>query len=376
VKLPEEGYELRLWPCSSAGCNTWVPNLIPLPMLTTGLPAMAPATPDDGTWLVDALVAVDRLVVAIGLLVLVGGAGFVAVARLPQAASRIIRRLERRTWWLLRAAWWATLLGTLAGLLLHGPFTIGVPLSRSLDARLLDQTLRTRFGAVWVVRVLLLLSLALLPVWSPQQATRMRTSAWWAVAALAAALVVTPALSGHAAASPDAAVGLVVGVLHFSAVAVWFGSLMLLGTCVLPRPDVRLLQALPRFSSVAFTAMVVIVVTGIAQSWRQLGSLQALGHTTYGRLLVGKVAVFLLLIAVAGYSRAVVRRKLTARALVGAAASPHQPAGAPGPARLSNDADTRSIWLLRRLVLAEIAIALLVLAITALLGITTPPRAT
>jgi putative copper export protein len=147
-------------------------------MLATALAAMAPAVPNDRAWLVVALMALDRLVVSTGLLVLVGGAGFVAVARVPQAASRLTRRLEQRTWWLLQVAWWATLIGTLAGLLLHGPFTIGVPLSRSLDARLLDQTLRTRFGAVWVVRVLLLLSLALLPVWSPQQATRMRTSAW------------------------------------------------------------------------------------------------------------------------------------------------------------------------------------------------------
>jgi copper transport protein len=306
---------------------------------------------------------------------LVGGAGFVALARLPQAASRMTRRLERRSWWLLRVAWWATLTGTLAGLLLHGPFTVGAALSRSLDPRLLDQTLRTRFGAVWVVRALLLLSLALLPVWSPQPATRMPTSAWLAVAGLTVALVVTPALSGHAGVSPNVAVGVVVGVLHFSAVAVWFGGLILLGSCVLPRPDVSLVQAVPRFSSVAFGAMVVVVVTGIAQSWRQLGSLQALGHTTYGRLLVGKVAAFLVLLGFAGYSRVLVRRKLTARALVGAAAS-HQPAGASGPARLSDDADVRSVWLLRRLVLAELAIALLVLAITALLGITTPPSAT
>ena len=85
-------------------------------MLATSLPAMAPTTPEDGSWLVGALMAVDRLVVAIGLLVLVGGGGFVAVAHLPQTASRIIRRLERRTWWLLRVAWWATLIGTLAGL--------------------------------------------------------------------------------------------------------------------------------------------------------------------------------------------------------------------------------------------------------------------
>ena len=339
-------------------------------MLAIGLSAMAPAVPNDGAWLVDALMAVDRLVVSTGLLVLVGGAGFVAVARLPQAASRLTRRLEQRTWWLLQLAWWATLIGTLAGLLLHGPFIGGIRLGQSLDSTLLDQTLHSRFGAVSLVRLLLLLSLSLV-VWSPQQATRMRISAWLAVAALAAALVLTPALSGHAAASPDAAVGVAVGVLHFAAVAVWFGSLMLLGTCVLPRPDVRLLQVVPRFSSVAFTAMVVIVMTGIAQSWRQLGSLQALAPTMYGRLLVGKVAVFLLLMGFAGYSRALVRRKLTARAFVAAAS--HQSAGASEPARLSDDGDTGSIWLLRRVVLAEMAIALLVLAITALLGITTPP---
>jgi putative copper export protein len=42
---------------------------------------------------------------------------------------------------------------------------------------------------------------------------------------------------------------------------------------------------------------------------------------------------------------------------------------------LSDDADNGSLWLLRRLVLAEVIIALMVLAVTALLGIATPPRA-
>jgi hypothetical protein len=41
--------------------------------------------------------------------------------------------------------WWATFVGTLAGLLLHGPFTAGLLLSRALDATLLTKTvLRTR----------------------------------------------------------------------------------------------------------------------------------------------------------------------------------------------------------------------------------------
>jgi copper transport protein len=194
-----------------------------------------------------------------------------------------------------------------------------------------------------------------------------------AVGVLAAALVVTPALSGHAATGPDATVGAVVGVVHFSAAAVWFGGLVLLGTCALPRAEVGRLQAVPRFSSVAFTAMVVIVVSGMVQSWRQVGSLQALGETAYGRLLVAKVAVFLLLIAVAARSRVLVRRKLMARVLVGAATPPRPARGAVRPG-LSDAADAGSVWLLHRLVLTEVIIALAVLAITALLGVATPPR--
>jgi copper transport protein len=337
-------------------------------------PAVALLGPDDGT-LVGALMAVDRLIVATGLLVLLGGAGFVAVARLPTPAWRLTRRVEGRAWWLLRGVWWATLLATLGGLLLHGPFTAGLPLSRALDATLLAQTVATRFGGIWALRVLLLLLLvAVLRAWARREAGWTRTNAWMAVWVLAAALVVTPALSGHAAAGPDAAVGAVVGVLHFSAAAVWFGGVVLLGTCVLPRPDGSMLQAVPRFSSVAFMAMVVIVVTGMMQSWRQVGSLQALGHTAYGRLLVAKLAVFLLLIAVAGRSRVLVRRKLMAWALVGAKAPDRQTSDTMRP-DLSDDAENGSLWLLRRLILAEVIIAVVVLAVTALLGIAMPPRA-
>jgi copper transport protein len=342
--------------------------------MTPDLPAVALLAGDVET-LVGALMAVDRLVVATGLLVLLGGAGFLAVARLPTPVWPLTRRIEARAWWLLRVAWWATLVGTLAGLLLHGPFTAGLPLSRALDATLLAQTLGTRFGGIWAVRVLLLLLLvAFLRVWVQGVAAWTRTSAWVAVGVLAAALAVTPALSGHAARGPDVAVGAVVGVVHFSAAAVWFGGLVLLGTCLLPGAEVGGLRAVPRFSSVAFTAMVVIVVTGLAQGWRQVGSLQALGETAYGRLLVAKVGVFLLLLAVAARSRVLVRRKLMARVLVGAAASPRPARGASRPG-LSEAADAESLWLLRRLVLAEVIIALVVLAVTALLGIATPPRA-
>jgi copper transport protein len=318
-----------------------------------------------------ALMALDRLVVTTGLLVLLGVTGFLAVARLATPAWRLNERLERRAWRLLEVAWWVTLLGTLAGLLLYGPLSMGLLPILALDwTLLLDHTVRTRFGNAWALRILLLLILAVLLVWSKREAEQMPKGAWLAVAGSATGLAVTPALSGHAAAGPAAAVGAVVGVVHFSAAAVWFGGLVLLGTCLLPRAEGELLGAVARFSSVAFTAMVVIVVTGMVQGWRQVGSLQALGHTAYGRLLVVKVAAFLLLIAVAGQSRALVRRKLTARVLIG---GPDR-RGPAGPLPGLTD-DARSLWLLRRLVLAEVIIAIVVLAVTALLGIALPPGA-
>jgi putative copper export protein len=97
-----------------------------------------------------------------------------------------------------------------------------------------------------------------LRAWSEREAPWERTGAWVAVGVLA----VTPLLGGHAAAGPYAAFGATIGVLHFSAAAVWFGGLVLLGTCALPHADEGLLAALPRFSSVAFAAMVTTVVTG------------------------------------------------------------------------------------------------------------------
>jgi hypothetical protein len=60
--------------------------------------------------------------------------------------------------------------------------------------------------------------------------------------------------------------------------------------------------------------------------------------------------------------------------LVGPTTPPRPARGAARPG-LSEGADAGSVWLLRRLVLAEVIIALVVRAVTALLGITTPPTA-
>ena len=66
---------------------------------------------------------------------------------------------------------------------------------------------------------------------------------------------------------------------------------------------------LPRYSALALGAIVALVVSGGYQAWRQVGSLDALKDTDYGKLLIAKLVVFAALIVAAAFSREIVNRR-------------------------------------------------------------------
>jgi len=126
------------------------------------------------------------------------------------------------------------------------------------------------------------------------------------------------------------------------AAGLWVGGLGLL--CLLLRETRRAdppLREASRFSNVALGAVAVVVVTGTARSIEELGGFGALGDllgSTYGRALAAKVTLALALIALGAVNR---RRSIP---------------------RLAEDAR-----LLRRIVGAELAVALGVILLTATL---------
>jgi len=62
-------------------------------------------------------------------------------------------------------------------------------------------------------------------------------------------------------------------------------------------PDGSLLPTLvPRFSPVAVASVATLVITGVLAAWIHLGSLSALVGSHYGRLLLLKVAVVLVVL--------------------------------------------------------------------------------
>ncbi len=354
-----------------------------------------------GSRTVGVLFGAIRFLSFAALFVLVGGAAF--LARLwPDGRS------VPRARWLLRAGLVTAIGATALSIALQGPYGGGLGLAKTLSPTVISDVLRTRFGEVYLARLVLLV-LAVGPLIrrleKPEPLTR-----WWLLggAATGAALLVTPGLAGHAATGSLVALAVPFDLVHVSAAAVWVGGLAMLAVAVLvARPgkvskDQPNLMAtvVPGFSQWALAAVGAIAVSGGFAAWRQIGSLSAVTTTSFGRLVLVKTIVFVVLVGVASKSRRLVHRRLVHRRLAipffssrpganatpvsasavqprspgpGAMAAPPQiGAAATGPVRRRTRAQRMAD--LRRAVLLELVLAAVIIAVSALLVNAQPAR--
>ena len=310
---------------------------------------------------------IARYLAYLAAALLIGTAAFVALCR-PTDRGPLHKPLV--------VGWWTLLGATLALLALRAPYENGTGPATALDASAFTRTLAGRPGLALLARLALLLIAAVFAV-------QLRKRDAWprpllaAGAALGVALAFTWAASEHASAGIQVPLAMASAVLHLLAMAVWLGGLtallILLHRTELPPAVVA------RFSRIAFASVTVLVVTGVYQSWRGLGSWSALTGTTYGRLLLVKVAAVVLLLTAAGLSRRWTAQLVTADAETAVRERVPEPVGGPPApaveepaAPAAGDAGRRS---LRRSVLAEVAVGVVVLVLTTVLSSTLPGRA-
>ncbi|MFE9842023.1 copper resistance CopC/CopD family protein [Streptomyces goshikiensis] len=261
---------------------------------------VATGSPDDTA--VGRLYGVFRYVAYSGLALLVGAAAFVLVCWPAAAAIRPVRRL-------LALGWVALTASTVALLLLRGPYETAGQLTSAFDPAQLGRTLTGRPGGALVVRLVLLAAAAVSLRWLARRTTdrtglgaRLRPAG----ALFASALAVTWAAAEHASAGIQVALAVPVAVLHLLAMGVWLGGLITLLLLLRRRgSDGREIpaSAIGRFSALAFSAVAVLVATGVYQSWRQVGSWEALSTTSYGKTLLVKIAAVVLVLCAASFSR-------------------------------------------------------------------------
>ncbi|MFF7095898.1 copper resistance CopC/CopD family protein [Streptomyces rubradiris] len=263
--------------------------------------------PAAGGGAVGGLYAFGRYVSYAGFIVLAGGAAFVLACWQRGAGVRAVQRLVVGGWIALTAA-------TLWLLLLRGSYTTTGKFADVFDLDLLGQVLQTKTGAALVSRLLLLAAAALFVAvlfgtyTRREDATEKRDLTFGLAVGgvvVAAGLATSWAMAEHASTGLQPGLAMPVDVVHLLAVAAWLGGLTALLTALYRAPAEHPVEAaaVRRFSRLAFGSVLALVATGVYQSWRQLGSWSAFTETRYGQLLLAKIALVAVLVGIAGLSR-------------------------------------------------------------------------
>ncbi len=214
--------------------------------------------------------------------------------------------------------------------------------------------LDTTFGQVLIVRLLLIAGASILFARKPAGA------AWSVAVVLSAVAVATIAWTGHArnGVVAGAALHLLGDMLHLIAAGVWIGALvwlLLLLTSATQTARREIERALAGFSGVGPGVVAMLVITGIINSLFLIGPQSALSlwRKAYGLTLLIKLGLFAVMFALA----AVNRYRLTPRLAMAA----------------DGGSTERALRAFKGTIAAETALAVLVLAAVALLGVLPPP---
>jgi copper transport protein len=230
-----------------------------------------------------------RLAVFALLLLAVGGAaGMLLIVREPV-------RLYRTLAWISLALAAAVAARFVVETASAGELSLGEAVSRPI----LRIALASRFGELSAVELVAALVLA--------------ACAWrrWSLAAVvpALALVAAPPAMGHA--QETGAVSFLFDLLHVQAAAVWAGGLVFVLLALRASGGERWELAsriVPRFSAFAVAQVPLLLVAGALNGFFQVRGWWALFHTSYGQLLIAKVAVVLPLLGLGFVNRRLVPR--------------------------------------------------------------------
>ncbi len=343
--------------------------------------------PGDATW--ERVGGVARTLTFAGTLLAAGGIVFLAFVVDGTVGTARLRAT-------IVAAAAAGLVGMLLWTAAQGAVATGLGSDAAFDPDVLEIVLRDTMG--WALLVTTTgLAAVVVATRFPQRAV-VQTVGFYG----AAGVVVGYALWGHASEYDNRWLGVGADLLHTAVAAVWFGGLVMLalllrsrgrllraatagapeggdergtagGTAVVTRTTPTDVEAaalvtstgetVARFSQLAGWSVAVLLVAGTALTWLGTGGIDGLTGSTYGRLVIAKVAITVAVLAVAAWNR---------RVLVPSIALDAVDAEDDPTAAIEGDAVGARWSKLRRAVIGEAAALVVVLAVTAVL-VDTPP---
>ena len=310
--------------------------------------------------MLDTLIAV-RVLHLTATVVLVGTVVFQFHVAAPVLCSVNDAVDEQRIAGITRWIWWISLALAVASgaawlVVLTAQIT-GDPVAAALpDAATL--LVQTQFGNVAGLRLAIALLLAAVLQWH-----QLLGGLRWLALGLALCFAGSLAWTGHSGAGDGVAgdAAAAADALHVIAASAWIGGLAPLAYVftLASRPASSLTPAevagvTRRFSNLGVVCVATLLITGVINAWFIVRSVAILLGSSYGQLLMIKVALFFVMVGIAAINRTWLTPKLTASAL---------------------DARAKAARRLARNSLIEAGLGLAILALVGALG-TLPPELT
>jgi len=259
----------------SVGIVTATPTGLTVPQSTTPIDALA-------RWL--------RL---LAISVITGSALLILLAqnemkRFPALYHHVLTQARR-----------ASLIGILAVLLWLSGQALGLygDLRVLVDPQSLSTILGSLAGFAWLSQALLFSAGYSLAIWVLRKSASTAKSSLFGLSCL---LCLSNSLSSHASATPSVILSVVIDFVHLAAAALWLGGIMTIGLLwnaarrdAIPFPSEQTL--FQHFGIVALAALYVTLVSGAYQLWVNVGQPSDLVTTSYGRVLLAKGVLILIL---------------------------------------------------------------------------------
>jgi copper transport protein len=200
--------------------------------------------------------------------------------------------------------------GAVGTLLVQGPYVSGAGIGGLVDPSLLKETVSSTYGRPLLLRILAAgLSVPVFGIWPKIADDEDSGPGGVAAAGNMLLLAASFALTGHPTEASPKLLAEALDAVHLVSAGAWLGGLVVLFVAFLPATSERTkAEVLPRWSRIAAGCVGALVATGIYQSWREVRAFAAITTTSYGRLLLAKLAVVAVILAVAAVARLRVMR--------------------------------------------------------------------
>jgi len=167
--------------------------------------------------------------------------------------------------------------------------------------------IETTFGSTWLTRMILTIILIGIWFWIERK-NQISIKTQLPMLVFALALIATTTMMGHGA-STEMAPPIILDYIHNLLSSIWIGGVIFLGFVVLPSitkldgtvRDKITISLIPRFSAMIIIALGILIITGPTLLWFLDSNVSSLTDSTYGKLIMLKIAIASLMIAFGGF---------------------------------------------------------------------------